>query len=106
MKKAILIFSLLMLIKLAYCAPNVLPPTSAQLTQIKNADPAADTTAINNGYAVFAEKCQKCHKLKDPAKFTAEDWNKILPKMSKKAKLTDEQTALVHTYVMAFCKKP
>lgn len=106
MKKVIVIFSLLMLIKLATGAPNVLPPTSAQLTEIKNADPAADTVAISNGYAVSVEKCQKCHKLKDPAKFDAEKLNKVLPKMAKKAKLTEEQAALVYTYAMAFCKKP
>lgn len=106
MKNIILIFGLVMLVNLAYTAPNVAPPTSEQLAKLKSADPSIDTTAVQNGYNVFAEKCQKCHKLKDPAKFTTEDWNKILPKMAKKAKLTDDQTALVKTYVIAFCQKP
>lgn len=70
------------------------PVTTAQL---------ADTAAINAGKELYGMKCKKCHRLHKPDEYTQEKWeNKVLPKMSKKAKLTDDQLKSIETYLFAF----
>jgi mono/diheme cytochrome c family protein len=88
-----------------YCSPKVLPPSSSELNQLKQSNPAVDTSNIVRGYDLFSRNCQKCHRLKNPANFTEEEWDKILPKMAKRTKLTSDEVGLVHTYVTTFSKK-
>lgn len=45
--------------------------------------------------------CVKCHKVKDPANFTEEKINKVIPKMAVKAKLSDADKDLVLKYFLA-----
>ncbi len=85
-----------------FCSPKVLPPTTAQLQNVKSQYPDMDTVAINKGYILFSENCNKCHRLKNPGNYSDEEWHKILPVMSKKAKLNPEETDLIQTYVLAF----
>jgi mono/diheme cytochrome c family protein len=61
----------------------------------------ADHTKLAEGRQILASHCVKCHGAPQIAKHSAEDWSDdILPKMTKKAKLTPEQAALVKNYVM------
>jgi mono/diheme cytochrome c family protein len=106
MKRTIKLFLLLSgIFALWYCSPKVLPPTSSELNQLKQSNPAVDTSNIARGYDLFARNCNKCHGLKNPANFTIEQWNSILPKMAKRTKLTPDEVELVHTYVTTFSKK-
>jgi mono/diheme cytochrome c family protein len=106
MKRTIkLLASLSVIFTLFYCSAKVLPPTSAQLTQLKQTNPAMDTSLVVKGYDVFARSCHKCHGLKNPGKFTLDEWNKILPVMDKRAKLTQDEKDLLFTYVSTFSKK-
>jgi cytochrome c len=106
MKRTIkLILSLFVVSFLLYCSPKVLPPTSSDLSQIKQVNPDVDTSSVARGYTIFARSCHKCHGLKNPANYTIEKWDKVLPVMAKKAKLNEDETGLVKIYVAAFCKK-
>ena len=106
MKRTIkILFLLTTVFGLWYCSPKVLPPTSSELNQLKQSNPETDTSTIVRGYDVYARSCHKCHGLKNPANFTNEQWNKILPVMAKRAKLTQDEVGLVHTYVTTFSKK-
>ena len=57
------------------------------------------------GYKLYSEKCASCHQLYHPGKYTIAQWNKILPKMFPKAKLSDEgQQKLIEDYMHALSK--
>ena len=46
--------------------------------------PVDETTAARK---LYVAKCAKCHKFYDPAKYSDEEWQIWMTKMSKKAKL-------------------
>jgi fibrillarin-like rRNA methylase len=57
---------------------------------------ADETTAARK---LYIAKCAKCHKFYDPAKYSDEEWRKWMAKMSKKSKLTAEQSDMLSKYV-------
>lgn len=56
-------------------------------------------TEVEEGYNLTAQHCARCHKLKTVDNYTREQWDKILPNMAKKAKLTPEQEATINEYI-------
>jgi hypothetical protein len=62
----------------------------------------ATLTELQQGHDLYTSKCHKCHGLKNPEKFSAEQWTKILEKMGPKAKLNKDQVSLVYKYVVNF----
>lgn len=60
---------------------------------------AAPPEDIAAGKALYDAKCVKCHKPRDPNKYSVAAWDKAMVKMKKKAKLTDEQGKQVDAYV-------
>lgn len=54
---------------------------------------------VEDGYNLYAQSCNRCHKLKTVEDYSREQWDKILPNMAKKAKLTPEQEATVNEYI-------
>lgn len=56
------------------------------------------------GKTIVNNSCTRCHKLKNPANFTEEQLNKIIPKMAEKAKISKEDEALVLKYYVASSK--
>jgi cytochrome c2 len=61
--------------------------------------------SIKNGNELFVKKCARCHKLKDPAKYTKAQWPGLVNKMQKRAKITDEQKAFILSYLTSEAKK-
>ena len=61
--------------------------------------------SLKMGKEVFGNSCVRCHKLKDPTKFTKEEWPKLVGKMQKRAKITDEQKEMIVKYVVFEAKK-
>jgi Dihaem cytochrome c len=51
------------------------------------------------GQKLYVAKCAKCHKFYDPAKYSEEDWQMWMAKMSKKAKLKPAQEAEISRYI-------
>src|SRR5206468_6632914 len=60
------------------------------------AGPIDETSA---GRKLYVAKCAKCHKFYDPAKYSDAEWHKWMAKMSKKSKLTPEQSDLLSRYI-------
>ena len=62
---------------------------------------------LKSGQEIFNNNCDKCHKLKDPKKLTAEGWQKIVPKMAEKKKinLDKKQEDLVLKFVITAGRK-
>ena len=57
------------------------------------------TTEIAQGKGLYDAKCSQCHKLKVVDKFSTEQWSKILPVMAGKAKLPDNETAMIQSFI-------
>jgi cytochrome c5 len=77
--------------------------TNSSKELLLQTQPAADSAAINAGKDLYGMKCKKCHRLHKPDEFTQDKWeNKVLPKMSKKAKLTDDELKSIETYLFAY----
>jgi len=51
------------------------------------------------GRKLYVGKCAKCHKLYDPAKYSDQQWQVWMDKMSRKAKLQPEQKELLSRYI-------
>jgi len=61
--------------------------------------------SVSTGNELYAKNCVRCHKLKDPAKYTRAQWPGLVNKMQKRAKITDEQKALILSYLLTEAKK-
>lgn len=48
---------------------------------------------------LYLNKCSKCHKLYDPARYSQQQWDGWMDKMSRKAKLNGEQKQVIEDYV-------
>lgn len=59
---------------------------------------------MNAGKILWGENCNKCHKLHDGPEFTVSKWENVLPRMSKRAKLSDDQAGKVRAYLLANAK--
>ena len=90
MKKMIFVGAVALL---ASCAPKT-------TEVVADVEPVSYPTAeIEQGHGLYDAKCQKCHKLKTIDNYTTEQWAEILPRMVKKAKMEDAETALVQEFV-------
>lgn len=56
---------------------------------------------MEEGKVIFQSSCKKCHPIKEPETRTVEKWERVLPRMSKKANLDNEQSNKVRAYVLA-----
>jgi hypothetical protein len=57
--------------------------------------------ASDPGRKIYVTRCAKCHKFYDPSKYSNQDWGMWMQKMKKKAKLSDEEEAMVSSYINA-----
>lgn len=79
-------------ITLMACAP--------QATEtISDVNDEIPSSSVAEGKVLYQGKCSKCHDLKTIKAYTTDQWANILPKMSIKAKINDEQQALVNEYI-------
>jgi cytochrome c5 len=92
MKKRIIFISILGLFLYA-CSPKVTAP----LVPIVKAD--LPTKELTEARTLYENTCARCHKLHKPSSRSKESWTPILTRMQKKAKITDEQTASIYSYL-------
>ena len=62
--------------------------------------PGTTLDNLNQGYSIYDDKCTDCHRTKKPDSFTVDEWNSIMPKMGRKAKLDTTQYKLVFRYIL------
>ena len=53
------------------------------------------------GKTIYENSCNRCHELPKPTSHSAQDWVGIMNSMAPKAKLNDEQHALVYDYIVS-----
>lgn len=82
------------IIVLASCAPKTTEVfTKAESSEFPNAD-------VAQGNTLYVEHCGKCHKLKTVTDFTSDQWKKIVPNMSAKAKIDATMENKILHYVL------
>jgi cytochrome c5 len=60
---------------------------------------------MQEGKVIWEAACIKCHSLIAPEGHSVEKWEDILPRMVKRAGLTDEQSGKVRAYVITHAKR-
>lgn len=73
------------------------PKSNVVVEEIKAKSVPNET--VSAGRDLYVDQCAKCHKVRKVDAFTTEQWSKILPAMTKKAKFNEEQAAQVSAYV-------
>lgn len=58
------------------------------------------------GKKLYQNRCAKCHKMYDPAKYSDSQWELWMGKMDKKAKLSPEEKDKVLQYVEETFRAP
>lgn len=109
MKKQLLIlFSLLFLVSCIRYKKLVADKNAITETDASRANemfPGTTLADLQKGKLIYDANCGKCHKLHQPDSRSADSWNKIVPPMSRKAKLSPEDESLILRYVVTMAKK-
>lgn len=61
-------------------------------------------TQIAQGAQIMSTSCNRCHKLREPQKYTVEKWERVLKRMIPKAKLSEQDADLVKAYIFKNAK--
>ncbi len=101
------ILKLLMLIAIAlvlsYCGSNQYIPTHQHVMRAEQNWNGVDSVYLFKGYGLYREKCGGCHYLYKPGSYSAKEWERVLPVMKDKAKLSNEEYGPLEKYVLTLC---
>jgi len=89
---------------LSACSPKVGKPVAGSTTPTVPIEKPYSAVQLEEGHTIYRASCGKCHKLFVPAQKSQDKWERVLPRMIKRAKLTEDQGGLVWAYVMANLK--
>lgn len=102
MKIKYILFVLLIIVAFS-CSPKVVPPPVPEPDSAVPIEWLDDSAVLTQnqieGKAIFEANCAKCHKLYEPATYTAEKWSSILKWMQPKAKISDAEREQIYDYV-------
>lgn len=87
--KVVALFVLTALI--SSCAPKITTPMAEATKGL--------TPELAEGKTLFQNNCAKCHNLKNPNNYTADEWRPIILRMQKKAKISDAEREKIYNYV-------
>ena len=59
-----------------------------------------DVAALRNGRAILVTDCTSCHRLYLPNEYKPQEWADIIPKMGRRASLTERQVRELETYIV------
>ncbi|HPA36050.1 MAG TPA: hypothetical protein PLA16_06760 [Chitinophagales bacterium] len=103
MKKQLAVFSIAVLAAYA-CSQKTATTVSTSEPTIKTESATVNHERYLAGKTIYDAKCGRCHKLYKPQEGNMTQWNKWIDRMAPKAKLTEEETALVRDYVSVNAK--
>lgn len=105
MNKLTTILSIVVISATAACSSKKLatktPATPAETATTAN----LSTEQMEHGKSLWSGNCGKCHTLFTPESRNVASWERILPAMTRKAKMNESDAATVTAYIMAFAKK-
>jgi hypothetical protein len=89
------------------CAGVSLPaPTPLDAQRIAGRFPHATLGELERGRSLYSKRCSSCHELFEPARFSAERWQKELVSMRDRAGLKDGEERLILQYLSAVRERP
>jgi cytochrome c5 len=89
----------------ACAASSKFAPTVEEMPVMQSKLPGLTYEDAMQGYKLYTTHCSNCHRLHNPKEYTAEKWNKILPEMFEKSKLSDTaQQQSIRNYLAAKSK--
>lgn len=86
-------------IAVASCTEKLAVPAAKHEEGAKAKYPDITLAQLSQGHELYKTKCGTCHHAHNPTEYSDQKWEKIMPIMGKKAKLTDEEYNLVSRYV-------
>lgn len=81
------------------------PPDTKKEPATETKVDANESEMVLAGRKIYTTKCTKCHEAKPVENWNTTAWNNILKSMIPKARLTEEESKQVTTYVMINAKK-
>ncbi len=103
MKK--ILFILLVITFIGCATVSTLQPKETDLTVMRQKVPGISLEEAQQGFKLYKFNCAGCHYLHKPNDYTTTGWEKILPEMLGKAKITSEKDArLIKNYLFAKSK--
>lgn len=64
-----------------------------------NSSNSSGLTKFPEGRNLYVSKCTACHKAYEPELHTKDEWRKILDEMGSKAKLSNNEKAIILNYL-------
>jgi hypothetical protein len=96
----VLVSTSLLLIK---CTPKKITTTAisaenkAKIDEIRRNYTQAQ---MDEGKTIWQSNCNKCHRLHEPAEHSIDKWEKVLPDMSHRAKLSEADAGKLHAFII------
>lgn len=84
-------------------APGPISPTMLQ--NATSRWPSATADSLEHGRQLFLAHCNECHDYPDRTAYNDADWQRIIPRMGKKAHLDPADTELVLQFVQTAREK-
>lgn len=104
MKKSIfiiLLFSTTLLVYSCKAKKGATPKPTTVLAAAQQRWPDVTAESLAKGKTILTTRCVKCHPAKPFTKYSEKDWEKILVKMTPKAKLNTEEAETLRRYILA-----
>lgn len=77
-----------------------------ELNRAQQRDSTISMAMLEVGKKSYDNNCKNCHRLYKSTEFTTRQWNRILPEMFIKARMSNtEEMETIETYVKATCKE-
>ena len=100
------IFSILLVITFVGCATvSSLQPKETDLAVMQQKVPGISLEEAQQGFKLYKFSCAGCHYLHKPNDYTISGWEKVLPEMIARAKITSgKDVQLITNYLFAKSK--
>ncbi|HRO43920.1 MAG TPA: hypothetical protein PL009_13875 [Flavipsychrobacter sp.] len=107
MKKLLTLFAFASLsVFMANCSSSKSAASNKMTPEAKVADVKKNFTTqqMEEGKVLWQANCNKCHKMFEPESRNVEKWERVLPRMINRSKLTETQGAMVRAYILSHAK--
>ena len=103
MKKIVFILSTVLFV--GCVTVSGLQPTETELAVMQQKVPGITLEEAQQGFKLYKFNCAGCHYLHKPGSYTISGWEKVLPEMLSRAKITSEkEKQLIRNYLFAKSK--
>jgi mono/diheme cytochrome c family protein len=90
-------------IALCACAPALPQPAASDATTAQQRWPEATLADLQDGRALYVQRCSGCHTLKSPSSVLADAWPSKIAKMEREhdVRLAASEARLIERYLYA-----